>query len=124
MVLFLKTIVNTTKHIYVTSERDVQMTIETSSRLDNSLKIQIDRNIVVTSSHYIILPTEFEINPFQKEVKSALIETSEDVNVISYDTGRGTVGSTMNLPIHKLSTKYIVLSVTPNTDRESRCNEE
>lgn len=39
MVLFLKTIVNTTKHIYVTSERDVQMKIETSSRLDHSLKI-------------------------------------------------------------------------------------
>lgn len=32
----------------------------------------------------------------------------------------GTVGSTMNLPIHKLSTKYIVLSVVPNTDRKSR----
>lgn len=120
MVIFLKTIVNTTKHIYVTSERDVQMKIETSSRLDPSLKIQIDRNIIVTSSHHIILPTEFELNSFQKEVKSALIKTSEDVNVISYDTENWTVGSTMNLPIHKLSTKYIVLSVTPNTDRKSR----
>lgn len=104
MILFMKNIVNTTKHVYVTSERDVQMNITTSSRLDPSLKMHIDRNIVVKSSHHIILPTEFDLNYFQKEVKSVLIETSDDVNVISFDSGHGTVGSTMNLPIHKLST--------------------
>lgn len=120
MLLFMKNIVNTTKHVYVTSERDVQMNITTSSRLDPSLKMHIDRNIVVKSSHHIILPTEFDLNYFQKEVKSVLIETSDDVNVISFDSGHGTVGSTMNLPIHKLSTKYIVTSVTPYTGRKSQ----
>lgn len=120
MLLFMKNIVNTTKHVYVTSERDVQMNITTSSRLDPSLKMHIDRNIVVKSSHHIILPNEFDLNYFQKEVKSVLIETSDDVNVISFDSGHGTVGSTMNLPIHKLSTKYIVTSVTPYTGRKSQ----
>lgn len=111
----MKNVVNTTKYIYVTSERDVQMNITTSSRLQPSMKIQIDRDVVVLSSHRIIFPTELELNYFKKEVKSVLIETFEDVNVISFDDGQGTVGSTINLPIHSLSTKYIVTTITPNT---------
>lgn len=120
IVLFMKNIVNTTKTIYVTSEKDFKMNITTSSRLDPILKSQIDRNIVVTSSHHIILPTELDLNYFKKEVKSVLIETSEDVNVISFDNGHGTVGSTMNLPKDKLSTKYIVISAALNNGTSSK----
>lgn len=116
----MKNVVNATKYIYVTSERDVQMNITTSSRLQPSMKIQIDRDVVVPSSHRIIFPTELELNYFKKEVKSVLIETFEDVNVISFDDGQGTVGSTINLPIHSLSTKYIVTTITPNTNRTSQ----
>lgn len=47
------------------------------------------------------------------------METSEDVNVVSFDDGRASVGSTMNLLIDKLSTKYIVTSVAPNTGTTS-----
>lgn len=110
----MKNFKKTTKNVYVTSARDVQLNITTSSRLDPSLKIQIDRNIVANLSHHIIFPTALELNSFKKEVKSVLIETSEDVNVISFDEGKWTVGSTANIPIHKLSTKYIVISTTPS----------
>lgn len=48
-----------------------------------------------------------------------MIETSEDVNVVSFDDGRASVGSTMNLLIDKLSTKYKVTSVAPNTGTTS-----
>lgn len=114
VVLFMKNIAQTTKNVYVTSARDVQLNITTSSRLDSSLKIQIDRNMRVNLSHHIIFPTALELTSFKKEVKSVLIETSEDVNVISFDDGDRTVGSTANIPIHKLSTKYIVISIKPS----------
>lgn len=114
----MKNIVKTTKNVYITSAREVQLNITTSSRLDSSLKIQIDRNIVVNLSHHIIFPTALELNSFKKEVKSVLIETSKDVNVISFDDGDRTVGSTANIPIHKLSTKYIVISTKPSQESQ------
>lgn len=43
----------------------------------------------VNLSHHIIFPTALELTSFKKEVKSVLIETSEDVNVISFDDGVG-----------------------------------
>lgn len=102
-VLFMKKLLYTTKkEVYVTSERDFHMNITTSTRLDPSLKIQIDKNVLVNSSHLIILPTANELNYLQKEVKSVLIETSDDVNVISFDEGERTAGSTAIIPIHKL----------------------
>lgn len=107
------TVLNTTKHVYVTSEGDFQMNITTSSRLNPFLKIQIDKNILVNSSIHVILPTALELNHFQKEVKSVLIETSADVNIITLDEGHRTAGSTANIPIHKLSTKYVVISTAP-----------
>lgn len=110
----MKKIQETTKTLYLTSERDFYMNITTSYRLDPSLKIQIDKNVLVNSSHHIIFPTAIELNYFQKEVKSVLIETSEDVNVISFDDGHRTAGSTANIPIHKLSTKYIMVSTAPS----------
>lgn len=114
IVLFMKSLLYTTKKVYVTSERDFHMNITTSTRLDPSLKIQIDKNVLVNSSHLIILPTAIELNYLQKEVKSVLIETSDDVNVISFDEGERTAGSTAIIPIHKLSTKYIVISTAPS----------
>lgn len=36
------------------------------------------------------------------------------MNVISFDDGYRTAGSTANIPIHKLSTKYIVVSTAPS----------
>lgn len=114
----MKNIVDTTKHVYITSERDFHMNITTSSRLDPSLKIQIDKNVLVNSSHHIILPTALELNYFQREVKSVLIETSDYVNVISFDEADRTAGSTANIPINRLSTKYIVISTA--TSRQSQ----
>lgn len=114
IVLFMKNLLYTTKKVYVTSERDFHMNITTSTRLDPSLKIQIDKNVLVNSSHLIILPTAIELNYLQKEVKSVLIETSDDVNVISFDEGERTAGSTAIIPIHKLSTKYILISTAPS----------
>lgn len=110
IVLFMTNIVITTKNVYITSENGVQMNITTSPRLSASLKAQIDRNVIIPSSQHIILPRELELISFQKEMKSVLIETSDDVFVITYDNGSATVGSTTHIPLHKLSTKYLVIS--------------
>lgn len=114
IVLFMTNVVITTKNVYITSENGVQMNFTTSPRLSASLKAQIDRNVIIPSSQHIILPRELELISFQKEVKSVLIETSDDVFVITHDDGSGTVGSTTHIPLHKLSTKYVVISTKPS----------
>lgn len=111
---------NSTKNVYVTSENGVQMNISTSPRLNATLKTQIDRNVNIPSSQRIILPQELELNSFEKEVKSVLIETSSDVFVISHDDGDSTVGSTTHIPLHKLSTKYVVISTEPEKGAKSQ----
>lgn len=102
----------------MTSEKGVQVSFTTSPRLEVSLKSQVDRNVTFLSSVRIILPREVELKSFQKEVKSVLIEASEDVSVISHDDGDTmmSAGSTKNIPLHKLSTKYIVISTEPYRD--------
>lgn len=100
----------TTKNVYVTSENGVQMNITTSPRLDMSIKAQIDREMYIPSSQHIVLPPELNLQSFRVEEKSVLIETSSDVFVISHDDGSASVGSTTHIPLHKLSTKYVVIS--------------
>lgn len=89
------------------------MNITTSSRLVPPIKTQIDRSMNIRSNQRIIFPTAIELESFTKEVKSVLIETSEDVFVISFDNGEHTVGSTTLIPLHKLSTTYVVVSTDP-----------
>lgn len=120
IVLFMKHYLVTTKSVYITSEHGDQMKITTSPRLDASLKSQIDRNVTVHSSQHIILPYALELISFQKEVKSVLIETSDDVFVISHDSRSTTAGTTTNIPVHKLSTKYVVISTEPKSGLKSQ----
>lgn len=120
IVLFTKNAVVTTKNVYVTSENGVDMNITTSPHLDASIKSQIDRHVSIPSSQHIVLPTELELQSFRKEAKSVLIETSSDVFVISHDDGYGTVGSTTHIPLHKLSTRYVVISSEPVATRTSQ----
>lgn len=96
------------------------MNITTSPHLDASKKSQIDRNVNIPSSQHIILLSEMELQSFRKEVKSVLIETSSDVFVISHDDAYGTVGSTTHIPLHKLSTRYVVISAKPEATRTSQ----
>lgn len=84
--------------------------------MEVSLKSQVDRNVTFLSSVRIILPREVELKSFQKEVKSVLIEASEDVSVISHNDRENSAGSTKNIPLHKLSTKYLVISTEPYDD--------
>lgn len=111
----MKNVVVSTKNVYVTSENGVEMNITTSPHLESSIKTQIDRNVSISSSHHILFPTKLELKSFRKEVKSVLIKTSSDVFVIGHDEGRATVGSTTHIPLHKLSTRYIVISTEPES---------
>lgn len=115
IVLFTKSIIQSTNNVYITSENGVQMNMSTSPDLDASIKSQIDRSVNIPSSQHIILPSELELQSFRKEVKSVLIETSSDVFVISHDDGAASVGSTTHIPLHKLSNKYVVVSTEPET---------
>lgn len=114
LVLFMKHYENATKNLYVTSEKGVQINITTSSRLDSSLKMQIDMNLNIPSSHHFIFPNGIELKYFQKEFKSVLIETSDDVFVVSLDGDKSTADGTTNIPIHKLSTRYVVITAQPS----------
>lgn len=105
---------DTTKNVYVTSEKGVQINITTSSRLDLSLKMQIDMNLNIPSSHRFIFPNGIELKYFQREFKSVFIETSDDVFVVSLDSAGATVGATTNIPIHKLSTRYVAITAQPS----------
>nr|XP_022312564.1 IgGFc-binding protein-like isoform X2 [Crassostrea virginica] len=120
IVLFMKNFVISTKNIYVTSENGVQMNMSTSEHLSTSLKSQIDRVVSIPSNQHIIIPREMELTSFQKETKSILIETSEDVFVISHADGSASVGSTTHIPLHKLSTKYIVITTEPASTWKSQ----
>lgn len=113
LVLFMKHYTSPTKNVYVTSEKGVQINITTSSRLNSSLKMQIDMNLNIPSSHHFIFPNEIELKYFQKEFKSVLIETSDDVFVVSLDSAKRTADGTTNIPIHKLSTRYVVITIQP-----------
>eukprot|EP00105_Crassostrea_gigas_P024039 XP_011444146.2 PREDICTED: uncharacterized protein LOC105340014 [Crassostrea gigas] len=115
LVLFMKHFKSATKNVYVTSEKGVQINITTSTRLDPSLKMQIDMNLNIPSSHHFIFPKNIELKYFEKEFKSVLIETSDDVFVVSLDGGGATVDVTTNIPIHKLSTRYVAITVQPSS---------
>lgn len=110
----------TVKAIYITSENGVEMNISTSTQLDSTLKSQIDKSEEIPSNKQIIIPSDMELDVFTKEFKSILIETSSDVFVISHDDGYGTVGSTTHIPLHKLSTEYVVVSTEPDVNRKSQ----
>ena len=87
------------------------MNISTSRLLDPTLKSQIDRTENISSVEHVVFPNDFELKSLKKEVKSAIIKTSEDVFVISHDDTDGSVGSTTHIPLHKLSSRYLVISI-------------
>ena len=101
---------SSTKNIYITSENGVQINISTSEYLISSLKSQIDRVVEIPSNEHIIVPAEMELTSFKIETKAILIETSDDVFVITHIDGDASVGSTTQIPIHKLSTKFVVIT--------------
>uniref|UniRef100_A0A8W8P3W5 IgGFc-binding protein N-terminal domain-containing protein n=1 Tax=Magallana gigas TaxID=29159 RepID=A0A8W8P3W5_MAGGI len=119
LVLFMKHYEGTTKNVYVTSEKGVQINITTSNRLNSSLKLQIDMSLNIPSSHHFIFPNGIELKSFKREFKSVFIETSDDVFVVSLDHDDGTADGTTNIPIHKLSTRYVVITIHP-TSRKSQ----
>lgn len=108
---------NTTKDIYFASKKGASINITTSSRLDHSLKQQIDKMIAINSSHHIIIPHAIELESFRREKKSILIETFDDVFVVVYNNGPGTIGSTTIVPLQKLSTNYVVILTEPSTSK-------
>lgn len=113
IVLFMANGFATTKNVYITSENGVQINITTSPRLNATLKTQIDKNVQIPSTQHFIFPLGLELQTFKKEVKSVLIETSSEVVVMSHDDALGSAGTTTHIPLHKLSTTYVVISTDP-----------
>lgn len=54
-----------------------------------------------------------ELESFKTETKCILIETSENATVVSQADVYSSVGMTTHIPIHKLSTKYVIVSTNP-----------
>ncbi|XP_061187014.1 uncharacterized protein LOC133195169 [Saccostrea echinata] len=121
LVLFMKNIMPTTKSVYVTSDNGTDLNITTSPNLNPLLKSQIDRQFIhVLSYQHVILPSSMELESFRKEKKAILFETSNDVFVISHDNGSYSTGSTTHIPLHQLSTEYIVISTPPSNSWNSQ----
>ena len=108
MALFMKHYSGSINRIYISSDYGVQINISTSENLNTTLRIQIEKMIEMSSSHLVTIPGAMELNSFQREVKSILIESSQDVFVTSNADRYGTSGSTTNIPLNKLSTEYVV----------------
>lgn len=118
IVLFMAHLDIPMKDIYFSSKKGAFMNITTSSRLDHSLKQQIDKMITVPSSYHTIIPSAIELESFRKEVKSIFIETFDDLFVVSHDHLPATIGSTAIVPLHKLATHYVVISTEPSSTSE------
>ncbi|XP_078329764.1 IgGFc-binding protein-like isoform X2 [Crassostrea virginica] len=113
VVLFMKHYSVSIKRIYITSYSGVQINISTSENLDSTLKNQIDKMIYISSSQLETIPGAMDLNSFQTEVKSIIIESSQDIFVTSNTDEPGTSGSTTHIPLNKLSTEYVVVSTEP-----------
>ncbi|XP_078329766.1 IgGFc-binding protein-like isoform X2 [Crassostrea virginica] len=113
VVLFMKTYELSINRIYITSDSGVQINVSTSENLDSTLKNQIDKMINISSSQLVTIPGAMELNNFQTEVKSIIIESSQDIFVTSNTDEPGTSGSTTHIPLNKLSAEYVVVSTEP-----------
>lgn len=110
---------NDTKNVYIASKKGASMNISTSQDLDNSLKRQIDRSVIASSQH-MIFPPQLELNNFKRELKSVFIETFSDSFVVSLDNMKWYAGSLGLIPIHKLSTHYVVITTEPSSSFSSQ----
>lgn len=117
IVLFMAQNRETTKDLYITTKKGAIIDIATSSRLNHTIKQQIDRSLTILSSHHITIPSAMELKSFKKESKSIFIETFDNVFVVSHDYRNLSIGSTAIVPLHKLSTGYVVISTEPTKDR-------
>uniref|UniRef100_A0A8W8P3S9 IgGFc-binding protein N-terminal domain-containing protein n=1 Tax=Magallana gigas TaxID=29159 RepID=A0A8W8P3S9_MAGGI len=113
IVLFMKSIPNTKKSIYVTSVNRIHINITTSERLNSSLKSEIDQKANISSFKQFFIPSSMELESFKIETKCILIKTSQNAMVVSQADVYSSVGMTTHIPIHKLSTKYVIVSTNP-----------
>nr|XP_034320037.1 IgGFc-binding protein-like isoform X3 [Crassostrea gigas] len=113
IVLFMQNIRNTKKSIYVTSVNGIRINVTTSERLNSSLKSEIDQITSIYSVEQFFIPNSMELEGFKIETKCILIETSQNSMVVSQADVYSSVGMTTHIPIHKLSTKYVIVSTNP-----------
>eukprot|EP00105_Crassostrea_gigas_P038133 XP_019922281.1 PREDICTED: IgGFc-binding protein-like [Crassostrea gigas] len=113
IVLFMQNIRNTMKSIYVTSVNGIRINVTTSERLNSSLKSEIDQTTSIYSFEQFFIPNSMELEGFKIETKCILIETSQNSMVVSQADVYSSVGMTTHIPIHKLSTKYVIVSTNP-----------
>lgn len=110
---------NATKNVYIASKEGASMNITTSDCLDYDIKRHIDGTFSIPSSQHMIFPPEIELESFKKEMKSVFIETFGDAYVVSLDNKKWSVGSIGLIPLHKLSTYYVVISTEPSSSSRS-----
>ncbi|XP_065923110.1 IgGFc-binding protein isoform X5 [Magallana gigas] len=113
IVLFMQNIRNTKKSIYVTSVNGIRINVTTSERLNSSLKSEIDQTTSIYSFEQFLIPNSMELEGFKIETKCVLIETSQNSMVVSQADVYSSVGMTTHIPIHKLSTTYVIVSTNP-----------
>lgn len=113
IVLFMQNIRNTKKSIYVTSVNGIRINVTTSERLNSSLKSEIDQTTSIYSFEQFFIPNSMELEGFKIETKCILIETSQNSMVVSQADVYSSVGMTTHIPIHKLSTTYVIVSTNP-----------
>lgn len=113
IVLFMQNIRNTKKSIYVTSVNGIRINVTTSERLNSSFKSEIDQTTSIYSFEQFFIPNSMELEGFKIETKCILIETSQNSMVVSQADVYSSVGMTTHIPIHKLSTTYVIVSTNP-----------
>ncbi|XP_061170842.1 IgGFc-binding protein-like [Saccostrea echinata] len=75
----------------------------------------IDRSTSASSPYQIILPNAIELSHNKVEQKAIFLETSNDVSVFFEDFAQFSADSSAVIPVHKLGTYHIVVTMPPDS---------
>ncbi|XP_062609941.1 IgGFc-binding protein-like [Saccostrea cucullata] len=75
----------------------------------------IDRSTNASSPHQISLPNAIELIQNSVEQKAILLETSRDISVFIEDFAQNSADSAAIIPVHKLGTYHIVVTMPPDS---------
>lgn len=96
----------------ITTADTSYMHVTSSPKLNQTMKVIIDRNLLFTSYANFTFPFDMACHESVTEYKAVIIRTTELTGVTSFDSyDPFTNDGTLVIPTHKLSTEYLVSAI-------------
>ncbi|XP_052696261.1 IgGFc-binding protein-like [Crassostrea angulata] len=96
----------------ITTADTSYMHVTSSPKLNQTMKVIIDRNLLFTSYANFTFPFDMACHESVTEYKAVIIRTTELTGVTSFDSNDPfTNDGTLVIPTHKLSTEYLVSAI-------------